>query len=89
MAMQLELSKDFDKRYQKLNAKQAAKVSQALQTFLVDKYTPALRYHALSGKWAGHYSISAGGDLRIHLAYTDNPERVIVTAVGSHAQLYR
>lgn len=86
--MKLELSREFNKRFQKLSPKQADRVTRTLQTFLRDKHTPVLRYHALKGRWAGYYSISAGGDLRIHVRYL-NAQTALITTVGSHAQLYR
>lgn len=86
--MKLELSRDFEKQYKKLNQKQAEKVAQTLEDFLRDKSIVSLRYHALRGKWQGHYSISAGGDLRVHIRYVSEAV-VLVVAVGSHSQLYR
>ena len=86
--MKLELSREFEKQYKKLTQKQAEKVAQTLQAFLRDKSTVSLRYHALRGQWQGHYSISAGGDLRIHIRYVSETI-VLVVAVGSHSQLYR
>lgn len=59
--MKLELSKRFNKQYKKLDNKQAERVFKTLQMFLRDKNTTTLRYHALKGQWADHYSISADG----------------------------
>ena len=86
--MKLELSRDFEKQYKKLNQKQAEKVAQTLEDFLKDKGIVSLKYHALRGEWQGHYSISAGGDLRIHIRYISEAV-VLVVAVGSHSQLYK
>jgi len=86
--MKLELSREFEKQYKKLNQKQAEKVSQTLEDFLRDKSIVSLRYHALRGEWQGYYSISTGGDLRIHIRYVSETI-VLVVAVGSHSQLYR
>ena len=86
--MKLELSREFEKQYRKLSQKQAEKVTQTLNVFLKDKSIVSLRYHALRGEWQGHYSISAGGDLRIHMRYVIE-DTVLVVAVGTHSQLYR
>jgi addiction module RelE/StbE family toxin len=86
--MKLELSREFEKQYKKLTQKQSEKVAQTLQAFLRDKSIVSLRYHALRGEWQGHYSISAGGDLRIHIRYISETV-VLIVAVGSHSQLYR
>ena len=47
-----------------------------------------LRRHALTGEYSEHYSISAGGDLRLHFRYLSS-DAAIFTAVGSHAQLHK
>lgn len=86
--MQLQFSKDFKKQLKNLNQKQSDKTYQALRNLLVNKNLKSLRYHALRGEWSGCYSISAGGDLRIHICYLDDAT-ILVIAVGTHSQLYK
>jgi addiction module RelE/StbE family toxin len=86
--MQLEFSKEFDKQFKKLNSKQQLKVENAIKQFVIDKSVASLRLHALKGEWKNHFSISAGGDLRIHLKYIEETNVLVVT-VGTHSQLYK
>lgn len=86
--MQASFSKKFDKQFQKLNHKQQLAAKSVVNTFLVNNNSPKLRKHALKGKWQKHYSISAGGDLRIHYRLVSS-KRALFVAVGSHSQLYR
>ncbi|MCL2470708.1 MAG: hypothetical protein FWF25_03070 [Propionibacteriaceae bacterium] len=85
-----ELSKKFIKAFQKLTSGEQRRVNQALTTATVDLSHPALRSHELKGNYAGTVSISAGGDLRIHihLIEEDDLTIAIVQSVGSHSQLY-
>ena len=86
--MRLSFTKEFEKQFKYLNSKQQTKVENALRTFLADKNTASLRLHELKGEWAGHYSISAGGDLRIHLKHIE-ATGVLVVTLGTHSQLYK
>ncbi len=86
--MKLDFSKEFAKRYKSLNRNQQARIDRALLQLVQDKDVASLRYHALKGEWRGHYSISAGGDLRIHLKYLA-AEDVLVVTLGTHSQLYK
>lgn len=86
--MKLTFGKEFEKRYRTLTKNQQVRVGKALATFVRDSSVASLRHHALKGEWAGHYSISAGGDLRIHLRYIEKDSALVVT-IGTHSQLYR
>ena len=85
--MQLEFSKEFEKQFKKLNSKQQLKVEDAIEQFTKDRSAASLRLHALKGEWKNHFSISAGGDLRIHFKYIGEASVLVVT-VGTHSQLY-
>ena len=85
--MILTFTKEFEKRFKKLDSKQQAKVEGTLQSFIANKSMASLRLHALKGAWKGHYSVSAGGDLRIHLKYIEEA-KVLVVTLGTHSQLY-
>lgn len=87
-SMQLTFAKEFEKRYKALNPKQQQRVDKALLCFVGDRATVSLRYHALKGQWLGHFSLSAGGDLRIHLKYLEEASVLVVT-LGTHSQLYK
>jgi addiction module RelE/StbE family toxin len=84
--MRIEFSKNFEKEYQKLPAKKQDKVDAAITLFMTDSDSRALRNHALKGEWLGHYSISAGGDLRLHFKLIG--DIALFVSVGTHSQLY-
>ena len=85
--MVIKTHRNFDKQFAKLSKKQRKKVETSLALFMKNPHAAKLRCHALTGEYSGHYSISAGGDLRLHFRYLSS-DTVIFTAVGSHAQLY-
>jgi len=84
-------TKQFTTQLSRLSPHQQARVKQALCQVLVDLSDPQLRAHRLKGQFAGTISISAGGDLRIHLRLVGGGGSTvaIVDAVGTHSQLYR
>ena len=85
--MVIKTHRNFDKQFAKLSKKQRKKVETSLALFMKNPHAAKLRCHALTGEYSGHYSISAGGDLRLHFRYLSS-DAAIFTAVGSHAQLY-
>lgn len=86
--MIVKYSKAFDKSFIKLPPKKRQKARAAIALFLQNPTTHSLRLHELKGELAGTWSISAGGDLRLHFRYLDDGSVVFFLAVGSHAQLY-
>ena len=77
----------FKKQYAKLPSAKQDAVDTALLLYLEVPDAPRLRRHILKGEYAGQTSISAGGDLRIHLIEGDKTI-IVVVCVGSHSQLY-
>lgn len=86
--MKIVLSKRFEQQIKKVPHKKRERVREALILFENDPYHPQLRHHSLKGEWMGQHSLSAGGDLRIHFQYIDN-DIAVMTAVGTHSQLYK
>lgn len=86
--MNVDFTKAFDKQFQKLGSKRQARAREAVSLFLNDVAAPSLRVHSLKGEWAGHGSLSAGGDLRLHFRMIDE-DTVLFVAVGTHSQLYK
>lgn len=78
----------FRKQYAKLPTAKQDAVDRALILYLDEPSAPRLRRHTLKGEYAGQISISAGGDLRIHLIETKDII-IVVVCVGSHSQLYK
>lgn len=85
--MQIDTHKHFDKMWAKLSVKNKKQVLLALKILVEDRNNPKLRTHQLKGKYYPQFSISAGGDLRIHYLVIDD-NRVILILVGTHSQLY-
>jgi len=88
--MKLAFTRTFDKQYAKLTRQRQEATDRAIRHFINGTNSEALRNHALKGEWLGHYSISAGGDLRLHYKKSINGEVVFTfVAVGTHSQLYK
>ena len=87
--MKIELSKKFKTQFAKLRRNEQARVIACLKAFKIDPDSPPLRRHALKGEYLGHYSISAGGDLRLHFYEKDDNITFVFVNVGSHSQLYK
>lgn len=85
--MHIKTAKSYEKAWVKLSTGQQKRVLAAIELFLRRPRHPRLRHHQLKGKLFPHYSISAGGNLRIHYLQVGKDE-VMLVAVGTHAQLY-
>ncbi len=85
--MQIETHKQYEKMWVKLSARQQSQVLAALRLFVASPRSPKLRLHQLKGKYYPQYSISAGGDLRIHFAQVAEAH-IVLMLVGTHSQLY-
>jgi mRNA-degrading endonuclease YafQ of YafQ-DinJ toxin-antitoxin module len=85
--MKIVYSKTFLKQFDKLPKKKQQKVADAIDLFGIDRFAPSLRLHVLTGEWKNHFSISAGGDLRLHFL-DKGSEIYFFVAVGTHSQLY-
>ena len=86
--MKISFTKKFDKQFVKLKNKKQEQAMGAIRLFLIDINNPKLRHHSLKGQWLGYNSISAGGDLRLHLKVI-NDNTILFVAIGSHSQLYK
>jgi addiction module RelE/StbE family toxin len=87
--LKLIFHKRFEKQFTDLSTTQKNKVKSALRAYLQGDDDRSLRIHQLTGEFKGQISISAGGDLRIHMIIDDAASSLIVLQVGSHSQLYR
>jgi len=84
----IKKDKRFQKDYEKLQPNEKIRVKNCLLTFAINPYTPSLRRHALKGEYLGYYSISAGGDLRLHYYEENDKITFVFVRVGSHSDLY-
>lgn len=85
--MQIKTHKSFDKMWAKLDVKSQQKVLKSLELLKHNKNNPKLRLHQLRGNYYPQFSISAGGDLRIHYLELDI-NTIVLVLVGTHSQLY-
>lgn len=88
--MQVKRSKTFLKHYSKLQLRVQVKTDETLIKFFTDPSDPALRNHALAGKFTGCRSIDVTGDMRIIFRELSDGAYEIVELIdiGSHSQLY-
>lgn len=86
--MKIDFTKGFNKQFEKLPQQRQEKAKDVIALYLKAPSTVSLRLHALKGEWKGHLSISAGGDLRVHLKIIGE-DTILFVAVGSHSQLYK
>lgn len=80
-------SKKFEKQYSKLPKQVQKQFTERLRLFVSDKTLPALRIHALQGKYVGYWSMNVNGDIRA--IYKEEGDEIYLFAlIGSHSQLY-
>jgi len=84
----LSFHRKFEKRFVNLSPAQKKRVKSTLFDYASGKRVAAMRVHALVGEYEGQVSLSAGGDLRIHIIDNGVDSTIAVVAVGTHSQLY-
>jgi len=85
----LVFHKKFEKQFSALKPAQKERVKTALASFAKGENLSSLRIHKLVGEFRGQISLSAGGDLRVHIIEDEEDALVIALQVESHSQLYR
>ena len=85
--MQIETHKNYEKAWAKLNKKQQQKALSAIKLYITEPHNSRLRLHQLKGRYHPHYSISAGGDLRVHFMQLSDGH-IVLMITGTHSQLY-
>lgn len=84
----IEYSKKFRKLLKKRSLKEQEKALRAIDLLLLDPSAKKLRLHKLKGDYVDIYSISAGGDIRLHFKFIVVDDLAIFIDIGTHAQLY-
>lgn len=85
--MNIQTTKNFDKKYSKLNVKVKTRFKNRLELFRINPFDVSLRNHALKGNYLGYRSIDIGGDIRA--LYTIKGGNIIIFGfIGTHSQLY-
>lgn len=86
--MKIELHKNFEKAFSRLDFKQKQRVREVLDLFRKDPFNPLLKNHILHGEFQEYRAISAGGNLRLIFQTIDNFDTVQFLNVGTHNQVY-
>jgi addiction module RelE/StbE family toxin len=84
--MTVGYSKTFIKQSKKLSPDLRQKLYQRITLFVSNPLDPALRNHALKGKYRQYRSMDITGDIRA--LYTQRGDNYIFEVVGTHSQLY-
>lgn len=85
--MEIILSKNFLKKYNKLRTSEKKRFKERRSIFLKNLYDPILNNHALHGKYKGYRSISIAGNIRVIYKFLDK-DTVIFSEIGTHSKLY-
>jgi mRNA-degrading endonuclease YafQ of YafQ-DinJ toxin-antitoxin module len=85
--MHIVKAKSFEKQYRKLPQRTQEQFAARLRLYFVDKNHPLLNVHSLKGAYAGLWSFNITADIRVIFDDSINGV-VILTAVGSHSELY-
>ena len=84
--MNVAYSKNFLKQAKKLSPELRKKLLQRVALFTKNPLDPALRNHALKGKYKEYRSIDITGNIRALYLQKDN--EAVFDVVGTHSQLY-
>src|SRR5689334_21635039 len=86
----IEFAGQFDKQLQEAPDDIKGTFREVLTFFMADPTHPALRNHALTGKFAGYRSIDVTDDWRAVFREERVRERMVVKfyRLGTHTQLY-
>ena len=84
--MTVAYSRDFIKQAKKLSPELRGKLQQRIELFISNPLDPALRNHALKGKYKAYRSIDITSDMRA--LYLQRDEENVFDMVGTHSQLY-
>lgn len=85
--IKISYSKKFRKQYFRLSPKVREQFKKRQRLWLDDPYHPQLHLHALTGEYAGLYSINITGDVRALYEKLDDVY-VVFGFIGTHSELY-
>ena len=86
--MHIIFSKKFIKAYEKISLSVQKKFDDRLVMFCKDPDNKLLNCHGLHGKYAGYFSFNVTSDYRAIFEYV-NSDKIELTTIGTHAQLYK
>jgi len=85
--MRIAKAKQFEKQYRKLPVKIQKQFVARLKLYLENKNHSLLHVHSLKGKYLGLWSFNVTADVRV--IFDESYEDVLIlTAIGSHSELY-
>jgi len=85
--MRIAKAKQFEKQYRKLPVKIQKQFVTRLKLYLENKNHSLLNVHSLKGKYKGLWSFNVTSDVRV--IFDEYYEDVLIlTAIGSHSELY-
>jgi len=85
--MQAFFSKEFRKKYQKLQKPIQRSFDERFELFLSTPFHPLLHNHTLTAEWAGCRSINITGSYRAIYRH-ENKSTVRFLTIGTHPELY-
>jgi len=85
--MEVELSSHFLRKAKKLTPSEQKNLSERIEVFRKDPYSPRLKTHALRGRLKGLYAFSLTYSKRIIFTYVEK-NKALLLDVGSHGEIY-
>jgi len=86
--MHIILSRNFEKKFVKLDKKVQTKFRARRDLFFENPYHSLLNNHSLSGDRSGQWSINITGDWRVIYTWQDK-QTVIFIDIDTHSNLYK
>jgi addiction module RelE/StbE family toxin len=87
--MKVKFSRKFSKQYLKAPIKIRKAFDRRLGVFMMDKFSPTLNNHKLTGKFQSHRSINVTGDWRAIFREYDSGKTVYFEVINTHSNLYK
>ena len=85
--MEFVVIKRFKKMFKNCPEKIKKQLNERLELFLINPNHQLLNNHSLSGHLKGFRSINISSDWRV--LYEERDEKIILSAIGTHNQLYK
>ncbi|MFH1183391.1 MAG: type II toxin-antitoxin system RelE/ParE family toxin [Candidatus Moraniibacteriota bacterium] len=87
--MKVKFTKEFEKQLGRAPEKIRKIFGLKLGIFVLDKFSPLLKNHGLSGNLRGFRSINITGDWQAIFEEISEKDIVMFRSIGTHSQLYK
>ncbi|MBU2025371.1 MAG: type II toxin-antitoxin system mRNA interferase toxin, RelE/StbE family [Patescibacteria group bacterium] len=88
--MEIKFTRNFKKRYKKAPKDIQKAFNRRLALFEKNNFHPALRNHALQGKYRNYRSVNITGDWRAIFKQNGKDSGLVIFAIlGTHSELYK